>query len=403
LSFGIVRDVLERVDRAAQLRVVVGFAGHTIAYRTNTRGHLDWLRRYTEPQYRIDEEPGTVPAEVLSYEDPQFEQEIRRRLEALPRRAVALYQDYPADEVDLGDGWTALMHTSRPSIVVVSPARRRCVTLGAPGDPESKLEPVRCLREIFTKTLELDGRLVFHAGAVAIDGHGVAVCGAKGAGKSTTVISMVEAGASFLTNDRSYIGPAADGLWIHPWPTTSAIGMGTLYHFPGLRSWLERGGWAYEPQDCLTETASHEHLSSLTASELAALPDKLQLTSEELAGSLGSTVARAAPLECLVLPRIDIGHHGIAVEETPAEAVAELLLSQCFTPVDDGYPDWLRWRTAAEDRLAERARDLVDRLVDETPCVTLHFADLRGKPGRRALDAVRELVESRRAAVSVPS
>jgi hypothetical protein len=268
------------------------------------------------------------------------------------------------------------------------------VTLGAPGDVESKAEPIRCLREMFTKTIERDGRFVFHAGSVSIGGHGVGICGARGAGKSTTVIGLVEAGASFLSNDRSYIGPTADELWIHPWPITAAIGMGTLYHFPGLRSWMERGsGWMYEPQARLTHNARHDHLSTLTPAQLSALPDKLALTSEELASSLGSKVIAAAPLRCLVFPQIDLDRHDLLIEHTPPEQAAEVLLSQCWTPRDPRYPDWLRWRTVAEDDLVAGARALVDRLVAQIPCVTLRFGDLRGDAGHRAMDNLLQLME----------
>jgi hypothetical protein len=184
-------------------------------------------------------------------------------------------------------------------------------------------------------------------------------------------------------------------LWIHPWPTTAAIGMGTLYHFPELRSWMERGGgWAYEPQDRLTEVARHSHLVTLTPAQLAALPDKLELTSGELAHSLGSTVASAAPLACLVFPQIDLDRRELVIEKTPSQTAADVLLSQCFTPRDDSYPDWLRWRTGDEDHLEATARALIHRIVKEVPCVTLRFGDLRGDAGRRAVDGLLKLVSS---------
>jgi hypothetical protein len=366
LTSDIVHQVLQRLDREAGQAVRVSFAGQSFLFGTNAPHHVAWLRSYTAPQYDVDAADAASRAHLTSFEDTAFEAGIRQRLGDLPGRSTVLYQDYPAFEVDLGDGWTAWAHTSRPSIIVCSPDRRRCVTLGVPGDVESKAEPVRCLREMFTKTIERTGHLVFHAGAVAIEGHGVAICGAKGAGKSTTVISLVEAGASFLSNDRSYIGPDDDDLRLYPWPTTSAIGMGTLYHFPGLRSWLERGGgWTYEPQGRLTEAARHEYLATLTPAQLAALPDKLELTSEELARSLGSTVHPSAPLAGLVFPQLDLDRRDVVIEEAPAGVAAEVLRSQCYTPRDKSYPDWLRWRTEAEDRLAAASRALIDRLVKE--------------------------------------
>ncbi|GEL98360.1 hypothetical protein [Cellulomonas terrae] len=392
MSTGLLHEVLRVVDGAAAHRVRAGFGPHTVVVAANTPQHLAWLEQYTAPQYRFDEAPEDEPAQLVSHEDPSFTASVRRALDALPGRRATVYQSYPVHEVDLGDGWLAWSHVDRPSVILARPGDR-CVTLGSPADPESKAEPIRCLREMFTKNVERDGHLVFHTGAVVVDGHGLVFCGEKGAGKSTTVISLLEAGAEYLSNDRSYVGRSQDGAWTAlPWPTTAAIGMGTLYHFPQLRTWMERGGgWGYEPQTRLGPDARHELLRTRSPGELAAMPDKLELTAEELAGSLGARVAPHAALSCVVLPRLDLGCDEPEVRPATRQEAAAVLRSQCFTPSDDHYPDWLRWRTASEMDLRRAADDLVDRLVHEVPLATMRFGDLRGERGRRALDLLLEL------------
>jgi hypothetical protein len=396
LTSRIVQHVLDRVHREASRCVLVGFCGRSLLFGTNSPDHLTWLRSYTEPQYRITGSDTAAPCDIISFEDSSFETEIRACLAALPGRAGTLYQNYPTEEFDLGGGWTAWSHASRPSIILRGPGRGRCITLGSPLDIESKLEPIRCMREMFTKQLEDDGLLVFHAGSVVISDRGVAVCGAKGAGKSTTVVSLVEAGAAFLSNDRSYIGVTDARLRIHPWPTTAAVGMGTIYHFPGLRAWMEQGGWSYELQERLSAKARHEYLSGLTAAQLAAVPDKLDLTSWELARSLGSTVAASAPLSCLVFPQIDLSVREPVLEAMEAQRAAGILQAQCFTPHDKGYPDWLGWRMQTDEELHARVRSLVDRITGEVPCVQLRFGDLRGDAAAWASREILRLTQSPR-------
>ena len=382
-----VQQILRRVEREARHYVSVRFAGHRFEFSTNALRHIDWIRSYTGSQYRVDPAPPGRAAHLTSFDHASFESQVRGRLRAMPRRRVTLYQGYPADEIELGFGWVAWMHKSRPNIILCSRRSCRCVTLGTSDDVESKAEPMRCVREMFTKDVERDGHFVFHAGSVDIEGNGIAICGVAGAGKSTTVVSLVEAGASYLSNDRSYIGVKEGELWIHPWPTTAAVGMGTLYHFPGLRSWMERGGgWAYEPQGRLTDVARHSHLGALTSSELATLPDKLELTSEELTRSLGSSIGTSAQLSCIVFPQIELGRRDVVLEKTQSQVAAETLLSQCLSIRDDSYPDWLRWRTLGQAYLASAARSLIDRIVKNTLCVSLRFGDLRGERGRRASD-----------------
>jgi hypothetical protein len=57
------------------------------------------------------------------------------------------------------------------------------------------------LGRVLALAAHADGRLALHASAVSIDGQAVAFLGAKHAGKSTTALALVHAGARLLTDD----------------------------------------------------------------------------------------------------------------------------------------------------------------------------------------------------------
>ena len=76
------------------------------------------------------------------------------------------------------------------STVVVDPGRR-----GAP--MVSKVVLKRCLPALLFER----GATMLHAGAVDVDGHGVAFAGTQDAGKSSLVAAMCEHGSGFLTDD----------------------------------------------------------------------------------------------------------------------------------------------------------------------------------------------------------
>jgi HPr kinase/phosphorylase len=56
------------------------------------------------------------------------------------------------------------------------------------------------------------GRLLIHATAVAIDGHGVLLRGQSGAGKSDFALRLIDAGALLVTDDQSVLSRRGDAL-----------------------------------------------------------------------------------------------------------------------------------------------------------------------------------------------
>jgi HPr Serine kinase C-terminal domain len=77
------------------------------------------------------------------------------------------------------------------------------------------------------------GSLPFHGSAVSIGDHGVLICGASGAGKSSLTAALVAEGARFLSDDLSVAVPAQDRVgW------NLVIGRPDIRLFPTVGRWF---------------------------------------------------------------------------------------------------------------------------------------------------------------------
>lgn len=82
----------------------------------------------------------------------------------------------------------------------------------------------------------LRGLEVLHAGAVALDGRGVALVGPTGAGKTSLAVQLVARGASFLTDDVLALDERDGTLHAHP-------GAGIASVRPAERAAVPRATW----------------------------------------------------------------------------------------------------------------------------------------------------------------
>jgi hypothetical protein len=91
-------------------------------------------------------------------------------------------------------------------------------------------DAVRVVLQLVATNFEARGAFTVHASSFTIDGQVVAVTGHKGAGKTTTALAAVAAGATLISNDRTYATPSAHGTMIEGWADPIRI----LRNGPGL-------------------------------------------------------------------------------------------------------------------------------------------------------------------------
>ncbi|GHC73312.1 hypothetical protein GCM10007079_07120 [Nocardiopsis terrae] len=103
--------------------------------------------------------------------------------------------------------------------------------------PSGALDLIELLRDLFLKDQENRGAAVLHATCAHRDGGAVLVTGAKGAGKSTILLELVERfGHQVMSGDKTVLRLEADGTVLAAgWPDYPHLGYGTIAKYPGLR------------------------------------------------------------------------------------------------------------------------------------------------------------------------
>jgi len=170
----------------------------------------------------------------------------------------------------------------------------------------------RLTRQAMTGQLLARGAVYAHAAALSITGHGVLICGPRGAGKTTTLLAALRhLGADYVTNDRLLIWPGAEPgaqLTAYPWPDRMRAGVGMLSAIPDLADLVP---------------ASAQHLST---EQLWAVRDKVSIAPGDFPRLLhGGTLAPSCRPRLMVWPHLDPAHAGVRATPVPPHEVARTL------------------------------------------------------------------------------
>ncbi|MFJ1646699.1 hypothetical protein [Streptomyces sp. NPDC088258] len=223
----------------------------------------------------------------------------------------------------------------------------RCV-VRLTADASSAYAPVHVVRNIRT-LLRLDvarydaSALFLHAGMVAWRGHGLAIAGGKGSGKTSTVLAAAAAGADFVSNDDLSLHEGPDGAVGHGWPRSVSVRLDTLAPL-GLTL----------PADAVHPSNRHR-------------TDAQLLMPGEIGRMLGCRIVPSAPLRAMIFPSFT-GDDAFVPRRLDVKETTERLLANLLTPpVKD---DELRARFAppSTERLADRVR----RIAAGVPAFALH-------------------------------
>lgn len=140
-----------------------------------------------------------------------------------PRRRVTLYSSPDGHVPDFNEG---VEYTGVPGVdrLVLNPhtgshflmaGHRVCVV--NPEFEAGRRDALRVVKQLVTTAFEAVGVVTVHASAFALGGEAVAVAGPAGAGKTSTVLAAVVAGARMVANDKLYARTDTDGTQVRGW------------------------------------------------------------------------------------------------------------------------------------------------------------------------------------------
>lgn len=183
-----------------------------------------------------------------------------------------------------GDGQFSLRYEGQVDFAI--DARARTVTyVPRPGLADNSLRHL-LIDQVVPHLLAVDGELVLHASAVALDGAAVAFIGPSGMGKSSLAAGWVQEGAPLLADDFLLLHPHDGG-----YAATAA--------YPGLRLWSDSAAFFAGPVEALPPVAGYTEKRRWTAPRVPRPDERVPLRAIALLGNPpepGGPVFRAAPL-----------------------------------------------------------------------------------------------------------
>ncbi|GAB2872682.1 phosphoenolpyruvate carboxykinase (ATP) [Streptomyces mayteni] len=245
-------------------------------------------------------------------------------------------------------------HRSDGTILAVSPSQRLAYRAYRLSDQGRTLDIIGCETEpVATATARLTretvrgallraGWCLLHASAVTRDGRAVLTLGGKGAGKTTTAMTLVrQPDWQLLANDRVFLRPDRHigALQVLPWPAAVAVGLGLL----DALGWTDIVRGRLDAGDQLHPTQDPRITQALLSGSDEPLWDghrelKAQIWPHQLVDWFGVDLSRRGDVAALLFPTL--AHEG-PPRSNPAAVRAVEEADWLAGASEDRYPDHL--------------------------------------------------------------
>lgn len=312
-------ELFEAAERRSVLSTVSFVLPHGPTVELNGPDPItDYARRYLGAWWPHSDRSGPrTDASLCVLEDSELANRMKDAVdqEGLP---TDFYQRRAAKVV----------HTARGRIVadesgsvIGSDVRRKRAVLVSPA-PDRSLA-CRIIRDLATSEVERSGWTLLHAAAVAKDGAGVLVVGAKGAGKTTASLALARAGWSIVSNDRTLLGRSAVGGWsLVSWPTTCNLGLELLH----AMNWDQRLRAELERDPSIAQSQKGPVVDAIAAGATTAVVSggrehKWHYLPEEMVAWHGVTLAPSADLRVVLAPLVDLSSDASGVRDAPVRGL----------------------------------------------------------------------------------
>ena len=233
---------------------------YRLAIRSNSERFLQCMQRYFS--HVLAASGDDVRAEVIAIERDIVNTSVEfvdwKREPGKTGRKDAIY-DFPAGRLVRKVRTGMLFLQSDRDMIVAGP----CL--------EYDNQVINFINSQFLNWLQNDGYLLCHAAALSRNGHGLAIAGLSGGGKSTLMLNLMDdAATAFVSNDRLLVRRQGETTHAVGIPKLPRINPGTIVHNPRLFPLIDEN--------------SREQLLQLDKKELWKLEQKYDANINELYG-----------------------------------------------------------------------------------------------------------------------
>jgi len=231
--------------------------------------------------------------------------------------------------VDAGDGLAWFVDRNRREVLTVHASRTEW--------PPVQLANI--IQEISTRYLEDQGWILLHASAVSAK-DGVFICvGDSGAGKTTLMAALMDAGCAYVANERCFVRTIDDKPFALGFLMVANIPLPVVSMHKGLRrALLERDDAIYPRRRIV-----RHRVTRTPEDRWPELPDELQLMPTELCAAMETQPPwQGGPILGLVRPSASRKPKNPIMREMEVYEVRDLLDRNHYRHATDGdYPAWL--------------------------------------------------------------
>jgi hypothetical protein len=318
--------------------VVLRTAGKAVTVRSAAEAVTEWSVRYFGPWWsaRLSIHAADGP-EVVAEENPHRYEELAAAVTCGPYEETAYARAHTL--VACGDDGVVTAVTPGEQLAYrYDPTTARLEISGVATLPVA-VAAARLAREMMRGLLLGEGWSVLHASAVVHDdGRAVLALGGKGAGKTTTALTLATLGRlRLLANDRVFVRPnAADGVEVRPWPAAAAVGLGLL----DALGWYDAAQQRLRAGESLHPTQDQRVTDALLTGRREPLWDggrelKAQVWPVQFATWFGLELAPHGQAAVLLFPKVSADREPQTTEEARTLAEVDFMAGK----TEDRYPD----------------------------------------------------------------
>ncbi|KZE55748.1 hypothetical protein AV540_04435 [Brevibacillus parabrevis] len=327
---------------------------------TNSYEHFDWAEQYFEPYYEKDNNRiNKINYSVTSIVDSRIYDQYIKQADEYPYNFSKSHHYKQAKLIDMGEK-KLLIYEDDQFLIMLDSNKNHFYLLSNGLVEDVRFEPARIIREIFTRELEKQGFFLMHAAVVEKEGKSYLFCGNKGAGKTTTLIGLMNSGYNIVTNDRVFIGIEGTQILSIGWPGAVAITLETMLLFPKLKEILPSVRTMRFPQRRLDEEID------LTKHDLFSndKKNKVDLTPSEISAIFGVEVKKEAILDQIII--LGGFNEELQNEKTRSKEIVRLVRENLLYPEDPSYPVWFNMRSSS-DEIDNKFNSMFSKIICSIP------------------------------------